>query len=421
MSKIKSIRAYQILDSRGYPTLEGVLTLDNGKRVVASVPSGTSVGKYEAKELRDGEEKNYDGFGVSRAVYFVNELLAPKLINASSEKQEEIDNWLKKADGTKNKEKLGSNTTLLISLLVVKAAATSVGMPLYSYINRLYKKMVPDISPSKIPTPVFNVINAGMHSGSNLEFQEYQIIPSSSLKFSEALKICVEVYHELGRDLRFRKTSTAVGQEGGYAPNFSSNIDPLEAIQETIVRKNLKSGLDIFFGLDIAASNFFKNGRYTLKEKPHPLKLEEYYKYIKDIVAGYPFLLIEDPFDQDDFGAWTKFSNELSREIYLVGDDLTVSSKERVEKALKEKLCSSILIKPNQTGTITETIETIIFIKKNNMSFVVSHRSGETNDSFIADFAVGVQSDFVKFGAPARGERVAKYNRLLRIEEELKL
>lgn len=422
MLKIKGIRAYEIIDSRGLPTIEGKLLLDNGIEVTTSIPGGTSVGKYEALELRDNNNNRFMGKGVMQAVNHINTLLGPKLVGVSPSKIVDVDRWLLEADGTKNKSRLGGNTSLTISQLMAKAAAKEQGVPLFRYLNSLYAQLSKsEIKIGKIPTPIFNVINGGKHANNTLDFQEFQIIPSSSLSFSKAYQLGVEFFHELKEVLIYRNANTSVGEEGGFSPNFSTNIDAIEVLSETIIRKKYQIGVDVFLGLDVAASHFFKDNTYIIREKPHPLKVPDYFEYLQDILSKYSLLVLEDPFDQDDWSSWTKLSSLISRETYLVGDDLICTNKERLDRAIKEKACSTVLIKPNQAGTITETLEVIDIARKNNFNYIISHRSGETNDSFIADLAVAVQSDFTKFGAPSRGERVAKYNRLWEIErEELK-
>lgn len=422
MAKIKNIHAYEIIDSRGYPTIEGRLLLDNGIEVTTSVPAGTSLGKYEGVELRDKDPKRFNGMGVLQAVSYINTLLGPKLIGVSPSKIADVDLWLAKADGTKNKSRLGANTCLIISQLAARAAAKEQGIPLFRYINSLYKQIFKsEIKIEKIPTPIINVINGGKHANNELDFQEFQIIPTSSFPFSKALQLGVEFFHELLKVLEYRNASISVGEEGGFTPNFSTNIDALEVIKETIIQMKYQIAVDVFLGLDIAATHFYKEDSYKIKDKTHPLKHAEYLEFIKDLLKKYSPLVIEDPFGEDDWDMWAKLNSQISRETYLVGDDLLASNKERFARAIKEKSCSTILVKPNQIGTITQTLEIIDIARKNNFNYIISQRSGETNDSFIADFAVGVQSDFVKFGAPSRGERVAKYNRLWEIErEELK-
>src|SRR3989344_5529632 len=417
MSKISRILAHEIIDSRGIPTIEGFLTLESGETVITSIPAGTSKGKYETAELRDNDATRFHGMGVLKAVGYINDLIAPKMKGLSVLKQFEIDQWLINADGTKNKTKLGANTILTISQLVAKAAARSQKIPLFKYINSLYNSQTGEkLNISKIPTPVFNVLNGGRHANNNLEFQEFQIIPSSSNSFEKSYRISVELFHELKRVLIYRNANISVGEEGGYAPNFSSNIDALEVLIETVNRKKLEAGVDIFLGIDIAASNFYKDQRYFLKNFQNPLSKEEYIKFLLEMDSKYPFLLIEDPIQQDDEKSWIKLSDLISDNVYVVGDDFLVTNKTRLEKAIKDMSCSAIVIKPNQIGTISETISVVQTAKKNKFVSVVSHRSGDTNDTFIADFGVGVQSEFVKFGAPSRGERVVKYNRLWNIE-----
>ena len=422
MSVIKKIYAYEVLDSRGYPTVEGRLILDTGESVITSIPAGTTIGKHEAIELRDGDATRFDGMGVTKAVSYINELIAPKLVGVSPLKQQEIDYWLIKADGTPNKSKLGSNTILAVSQLIAKAGAVDQKLPLFRYVNQLYKTLFgSEIPIERIPSPIFGIINGGKHSNNNLEFQEFQIIPSSSYSFGKAYQMGAEIFHELKKVLEYRNANISVGEEGGFTPNFTTNQDALEVMNETLAQKNLKPGLDVFFGLDIAATHFYKDDRYIIKDKAHPLKRDEYTDFLIYLTNTYSILIIEDPLFQDDWEGWKKLSSTITNQIYIVGDDFLSTNKERLEKAIKEQACSAILIKPNELGTITETLEVIDLARKNNFTYIVSHRSAETNDNFIADFAVGVQADFVKFGAPARGERVRKYNRLWQIErEELK-
>lgn len=419
MSKIKNIHAYEIIDSRGFPTVEAKLTLDNGMQVTTSIPAGNSIGKYEAVELRDNDINRFDGMGVSKSVSYINDLIAPKLVGVTPDKQQDVDYWLMKADGTKNKSKLGANTTLTISQLFVKAAAAEQGIPLFRYVNTLYANLFKDnILIDKLPSPIFDLINGGKHANNNLEFQEFQVIPSSKFSYSKAYEIGVDVFHELKRVLIYRNANISVGEEGGFSPNFSTNLDALEVLSEALIKKDLKMGLDVFFGIDFGASHYNKDDRYIVKDKPHPMKKEEYVDFILNIAKTYPMLVIEDPLIEDDWDDWKKIAANLPEQIYLVGDDLLATNKERLIKAVKEKACTTILVKPNQIGTITETLEVVDLARKNGFNYIVSHRSGETNDNFIADLAVGLQADFVKFGAPSRGERVEKYNRLWQIERE---
>jgi len=422
MKPIKKIFAYEILDSRGYPTIEARLELENCQNIITSIPSGTSLSKYEASELRDNVAERFNGMGVTQSIYYINELIGPKLIGVSPSKQLEIDNWLIKADGTKNKSKLGANTILAISQLVAKAGAIENKTPLFRYLNILFEKISKiKTSIEKIPTPIFSVINGGKHANNNLDFQEFEVIPSSSLSFSDSLQQISEIFYELKKVLIFRHANISVGEEGGFTPNFASNLDGLEILTETISRKKLKPGIDVFLGIDIAASHFYQNGRYQLREKAQAMRLNDYLNFIEKIANNYSLLMLEDPLSEDDWDGWKNLYQKIKKEIYLVGDDFLGSNKERLLKAIKEKVCSSIVIKPNQVGTITETLEVADLAKKNEFSIIVSHRSSETNDDFIADLSVALQADFVKFGAPSRGERVAKYNRLWQIERQEKL
>lgn len=419
MSTIKSIKAYEIIDSRGFPTIEARLILADGQMVMTSIPTGSSVGKYEAVELRDGDEKRFEGNGVTKAVSYINELIAPKLLNVSPLKQAEIDYWLVNADGTPNKSHLGANTLLTISQLMAEAGAVISKQPLFKYVNTLFEKIHQKPLPiERIPTPIFNIINGGRHANNQLEFQEFQLIPSSSLTFTQAYERGIELFHELKRVLVYRNADTAVGEEGGFTPNFSTNLDALEVLTETINRKNLKIGLDVFLGLDMAATTFYKDNKYIIKDKPHAMGLDEYLEFIEEQVKNYSLLILEDPLQEDDWAGWKKLSQKIGKDVYLAGDDLITTNKERLTRSVKEGSCTTVVIKPNQIGTVTETLEVVSMARTNNLNYIVSQRAGETNDTFIADLSVGVQADFVKFGAPSRGERVAKYNRLWRIERE---
>src|SRR3989344_2144983 len=302
MASIKKVFAYEIIDSRGFPTIEARLWLDDDREVVTSIPAGTSVGKYEALELRDADTQRFRGMGVLRAVNIINELIAPKLVGVSPTKQSEVDHWLAKADGSKKKEKLGANSILAVSQLFVKAAALSESIPLHAYVNKLYKRLFKnEIKVEKIPTPIFNIINGGKHANNNLEFQEFQILPSSSFSFSKAYQIGVEVFHELKEVLAYRNANISVGEEGGFSPSLSSNVDAIEVLVEALNRKNLRPGVDIFVGLDIAASHFYKNDRYVIKEINHPMSKEEFIQYLVDLTRKYAFLTLDDPLDQEDF------------------------------------------------------------------------------------------------------------------------
>lgn len=418
MAKISKIWAREILDSRGLPTVEAACQLDTGVIAVASVPGGTSTGTYEASELRDTDNPRYLGKGVLKAVQNVNDILGPSVWGIESTDQEAVDKRLIETDGTPNKSKYGANAILALSIVTAKAGALATGIPLYKWVNSLAKKsgITQEV---RVPTPIFNMINGGLHGAGNLDFQEFHVIPATSKTFSEAIQMGVEIYMTLGKDLHRRGAIHSVGDEGGYAPNLFTNADALEVIYESIKETNYQMGRDVFLGLDVAASIFFKNGEYTIRDKSAPLSdegLMEYYKYLN---SQYHLSHIEDPFHEDAWSSWKTLYEVFQSQLTVVGDDLLATNPERVQKAIAEKACNAILVKPNQVGTVTETLNVVKLARDAGWKVITSHRSGETNDWFIADFAVGIGSDFVKFGAPARGERVVKYNRLLSIEAEL--
>ena len=418
MSKVSKVWSRQILDSRGSPTLETACQLDTGQVGVASVPSGSSTGTYEAFELRDNDPNKYLGKSVDTAVKNVNDILGPGIWGLEATDQENIDRRLNELDGTKNKSKYGGNAILSVSLAVAKAAALSQNEPLYIWINTLAKKAGINAK-IQIPTPIFNMINGGLHGAGNLDFQEFHVIPATNKKFTDSIRIGAEIYMSLGKDLERRGAIHSVGDEGGYAPNLFTNADALEVLFETIKQTKYQIGRDVFFGLDAAASVFYKNGEYTIRDKSTPLRDEgllDYYQYIN---SQYHLALLEDAFQEDSWDSWKKLYETMHEQLIIVGDDLLATNIERVQKAIEEKVCNGILVKPNQAGTVSETLKVIKISRDANWKIIVSHRSGETTDWFIADFAVGVGGDYVKFGAPARGERVIKYNRLLNIETEL--
>ncbi|MEK7500373.1 MAG: phosphopyruvate hydratase, partial [Patescibacteria group bacterium] len=417
-SKISKVWARQILDSRGIPTVEAACQLDTGEISVASVPSGTSTGTHEALELRDNDPQNYLGKSVYKAVSNVNEILGPGVWGLDIEDQDRIDKRLIELDGTENKSKYGANAILAVSTAAVKAASLATKQPLYLWINTLAKR-VGIKEEVKVPTPVFVMIEGGLHGAGNLDFQEFHIIPASSKKYSDALRIGVEIFLVLGKDLERRGAIHSFGQEGGYAPNLFTNADALEVLYDSIKQTSYQVGRDVFFGLDVAPAVFYKGGEYTIRDKSAPLSddaLLEYYKYMN---SQYHLALLEDPFHEDAWDSWKKIFAEMSDQLTIVGDDLLTTNLQRLEKAVSEKACNGILVKPNQVGTVTETLKVVKIARDANWKINTSHRGGETNDWFIADFAVGIGSDYAKFGAPNRGERVVKYNRLLSIEAEL--
>lgn len=419
MSKIKSVYAREILDSRGTPTVEAKIVLETGE-AIASVPSGASTGFKEAYELRDQDPNRFGGMGVLKAVENIEKIIGPKIIGKEAENQKEIDDLMISLDGTDNKEKLGGNATLAVSLAVARAASFAKKMPLYQYIQGLASASgLSMFNKLKMPIPVLNLINGGKHGAGNLEFQEFHVVPSAAKPYHEGLRMSEEVYQTLEKVLIRHGAIHSVGDEGGFAPNLFTNLDAFEVVVEAIKESNYLFRQDIFLGLDVAASHFFKNGRYLIRDRTQPLDSDELIEFYRELLKQYPLYLLEDPLYEDDWEGWRKLMLQLGKETLVVGDDLLCTNPERVKKAIQENVCNAILVKPNQIGTVSETLNVIKVARSASWRVVVSHRSGETNDTFIADFAVGVGADFVKFGAPARGERVAKYNRLLEIEEEI--
>ena len=422
MSKISKVWAREILDSRGTPTIEAACQLDNGVVAVASVPSGASTGSYEALELRDGDEGRYRGKGVLKAVNNVNQIIGPAFTMAGLDATDQagVDAKLIQLDATENKSRLGANAILSVSLAVCKAAATNQKMPIYRWVQNLAKQKGIN-KPLRVPTPVFNMINGGLHGAGNLDFQEFFTIPASSKPFSEGLRMGAEIYMVIGENLAHRGAIHSVGDEGGYAPNLFTNADALEVLVEAIKQTNYQIGRDIFLGLDVAASTFFENNVYTIRDKSAPLSEAQLLEYYKELNGIYHLAILEDPFAEDSWDTWKKVNQMLGSQVAIVGDDLLATNPKRVQKAISENACNAILVKPNQIGTVSETLEVVKMAATAGWKVIVSHRSGETNDFFIAEFAVGVGADYVKFGAPARGERVVKYNRLNAIEVELTL
>jgi len=408
---IKSVRGRQILDSRGNPTIEVEVVLEDGTKGRAAVPSGASTGEYEAVELRDGG-KRWMGKGVSKAVRNVNEIIYPKIKGKDPIYQTEIDNLLIKLDGTANKQKLGANAILGVSLAVAKAAANFLQLPFYRYLGGLDAKV--------LPVPMMNVLNGGKHADNNVDLQEFMIMPVGASSFKQALCISCETFHSLKRVLRKRGYNTAVGDEGGFAPDLSSNREAVEVIMEAINKAGYKGGEDIALALDPAASSFYKDGKYILKaEKKSEKSSEEMVEFYEKLVADFPILSIEDGLAEDDWEGWKLLTERLAGKIQLVGDDLFVTNTERFKKGIDLQVANSILIKLNQIGTLSETIKAIQMAKRYGYTSVISHRSGETEDTTISDLAVGMKTGQIKAGSCSRTDRIAKYNQLLRIEEEL--
>ncbi len=416
MASIQSIFAREILDSRGLPTIECSVWLDNGVYAVSSAPSGTSKGKYEALELRDIESTRMGGFGVLKAIKNVNELIAPQLIGKDPTKQTEVDQILVQLDGTPNKTKLGGNALIAVSQAVLKAGAYSVNMPVYYYLQQKYQ-----LTESLfIPTCVYNLIDGGSHGATNLDFQEFHIVPVSHMDYLSSLEMAVVIRQKLEETLIAKGAIHSVGLDGGFAPNLYNNTDAFEIMIEAIKNSPYTFIQDLFFGVDISASDFYQAGKYSLKDKSQPYTPKELFEYYKNMRKLYHVFSIEDPFQEDDWDSWQSITAELGETSTIVGDNLLAGNKERLEKAVSLKACNSILVKPNQLGTITETIEVIKIAKAAGWQISVSHRSGETNDDFIADFAVGVGANYAKFGPPNRGERIAKFNRLAQIYQDIK-
>lgn len=414
MSKIKSITAHEILDSRGNPTIETTIILDSDKVVSTAISSGASTSSFESFELRDNDPDRYEGKGVLKACDIVNKTLSKIVLGKDPLEFQQIDKEMINLDGTDNKRSLGGNSILSVSQAVIKAGAESQNLKLWEYVNKLLS-----INKPHIPTPTFNLINGGKHGAGNLDIQEFHVVPCTNITYSKALEIGQEVYEKLKEVLIYRNAIHSVGDEGGFAPNLFTNRDAIDLLLEAIKDAKYHINEDIFIGLDISATNFFKDGKYYIKDTVVPLSPPEMIEYITDLAEQYHFLLLEDPLDEDAWSDWERLTSIIGDHTMIVGDDLLATNLNRLKKAINEKAANTILVKPNQAGTISETFEIIKTAKENGWKTIVSHRSGETNDTFIADLAVGVASDYVKFGAPARGERIAKYNRLLEIEREM--
>lgn len=411
MALISAVYAREILDSRGNPTVEVEVWLDDGSMGRAAVPSGASTGAYEAVELRDGDKERYMGKGVSKAVDNVNDIIAEALIGLDPIRQVEIDNMLIRLDGTPNKANLGANAILGVSMAVAKAAAASVDVPLYMYLGGVNAK--------ELPVPMMNILNGGAHADNNVDIQEFMAMPVGAPSFSEALRMNTEIYHNLKAVLKERGLSTAIGDEGGFAPNLSSNEEAIEVIVAAIKKAGYKPGEDVAIALDIAASEIYKNGKYNLAGEGVVKTSAQMVDYYAALCEKYPIVSIEDGLDEDDWKGWALLTKKLGDKIQLVGDDLFVTNSERLSRGINEGVANSILIKVNQIGTLTETFTTIEMAKCAGYTCVISHRSGETEDTTLADIAVAVNAGQIKTGAPARTDRVAKYNQLLRIEEDL--
>jgi len=409
---IVNIKGREILDSRGNPTVEVELQIESGITVTAMVPSGASTGKHEAVELRDGDMSRFNGKGVLNAVKNIDEIIFPELEGMSVLDQKNIDHTLISLDGTKNKSKLGANAILGVSMAVARAGSFYTGLPLYRYLG--------GTAAFELPVPMLNIINGGSHADNSIDLQEFMIMPAGAPNFKEALRMSSEIFHKLQSILKKRGYGTAVGDEGGFAPNLKSNEEALSLIVEAIEKSGYTPGEDIFIAMDPAASEFYDNGNYVLKKSTGEiLSSSQLTDFYKNLVKKYPIISIEDGHAEDDWDGWKIMTEQFGNSIQIVGDDLYVTNPIRLKKGMDMGITNSILIKLNQIGTVTETIDTIKMAQKNNFTAVVSHRSGETIDSFIADLAVGLSTGQIKTGSVSRSERIAKYNRLLRIEDEL--
>ena len=410
-ASIKAIRGREILDSRGNPTIEVQVELSDGTVGVAAVPSGASTGKYEAVELRDGDKGRYGGLGVLKAVSNVNDRIAPRLVGMPASEQATIDRKLLELDGTANKSNLGANAILGVSLATAKAAANSSGVPLYRYLGGSAAHL--------LPVPMMNILNGGKHAADSTDFQEFMVVPAGAASFSQALRMGTEIYHALKAAIKDKGLNSNVGDEGGFAPSLASNREAVELILTAIDLAGYKAGKDCFIALDPAASSFYHDGKYILSREGVTLSSDEMVDYYVKWVSSYPIISIEDGLGEDDWAGWILLTSKLGKKIRLVGDDLYTTNVERLERGIAEKASNSILIKPNQVGTLSETLAAIKRAQQVGWTTIISHRSGETEDTTIADLAVAVDAGAIKTGAPCRTERVVKYNRLLRIEEEL--
>lgn len=431
MPEIKNIESREILDSRGNPTVEVSVELESGIIAIAAVPSGASTGTFEALELRDGDKSRYDGQGVLKAIENVNGPIREALLGKDSRKQLEIDDMMLELDGTENKSKLGANAILGVSLAVCRAAALFEKKPLYEYISG-----ISDLGEAKmeIPIPMFNVLNGGQHADSGLSVQEFKIVPNGIKDFSEQLRAGSEIFHKLKKILSEQGYSTAVGDEGGFSPKLESNTKALELINKAITESGYKLGKEVNLGLDVAANSFYdaSENNYILKPEGVTLEKDRLINLYKEWIDKYFIISIEDGLHEEDWEGWAEMNKKISKNSFfngilgnkqenmLIGDDLLVTNVNRLKKAIEKDSCNSVLIKVNQIGSLSETFDCMRLAKKNGMRTVISHRSGETMDDFIADLSVGAKADFIKSGSLSRGERICKYNRLLKIESELK-
>ena len=411
MTMITDVYAREVLDSRGNPTVEVEIALESGGKGRAIVPSGASTGAYEAVELRDGDKSRYLGKGVLKAVENVNTIIAPEIIGLDALDQVAIDRKMIELDGTPNKGKLGANAILAVSMAVARAAADELGVPLYKYLGGFNAKT--------LPVPMMNILNGGAHADNNVDVQEFMVLPVGASSFREALRIGAEVFHNLKAVLKEKGLNTAVGDEGGFAPNLGSNEEALETIIAAIERAGYKPGVDVYLGMDIASTEFFKDGKYHLEGEGKSFTSAEFVDLLESWVSKYPIITIEDGCSEDDWDGWKLLTDRLGGRVQLVGDDLFVTNTARLSQGIEKGVGNSILVKVNQIGSLTETFDAIEMAKRASYTAVISHRSGESEDSTIADIAVATNAGQIKTGAPSRTDRVAKYNQLLRIEDQL--
>ena len=408
--KIVEVCGYELMDSRSNPTVAAKVVLNDGSCGFALSPSGASTGEFEAHEKRDGDKTRYGGKGTKQAVESINSEICRELVALNSINQRKVDEFLIKLDGTENKSRLGANAILAVSLALSKAAAVSYKMPLYRYLG--------GINAVKLPRPMMNILNGGAHAANNIDIQEFMIIPKNAPTFAEGLRQCSEIYHTLGSILKSKGMSTGVGDEGGFAPNLSTDEEAIELIVEAITKSGYSTD-NIGIALDVASSEWYKNSEYILPKRNVKKTAQELISYYENLISKYPILSIEDGVAEEDWSGWKTLTEKLSQKVQLVGDDLFVTNTSRLKKGISEKAANSILIKPNQIGTLTETLDVINLAQSNGYTTVISHRSGETEDVTISDLAVAVNAGQIKTGAPCRSDRVAKYNRLLIIENEL--
>lgn len=411
MAAITDVYAREILDSRGNPTVEVEVYLEDGTIATAAVPSGASTGMFEAVELRDGDKSRYQGKGVLKAVENVNDIIGPAIIGYDATEQVAIDKLMIELDGTPNKGKLGANAILGVSMAVARAAAQSLDLPLFQYLGGTNAK--------ELPVPMMNIMNGGAHADNNVDIQEFMIMPVGAESFAQALRMCAEIYHTLKNVLKKKGLATGVGDEGGFAPNLGSNEEALQVIVEAVKEAGYEPGKDIKLAIDAASSEFYKDGKYVLAGEGKEKTAAEMVEFYAALVEKYPIISIEDGLAEEDWEGWKLLTDKLGKKVQLIGDDLFVTNTERLSKGIKNDTANAILIKVNQIGTLTETFDAIEMAKRAGYTAVVSHRSGETEDTTIADIAVAVNAGQIKTGAPARSERVAKYNQLLRIEDLL--